>query len=129
MTFDDFYQLPLLTGLFPLTFTTGDKKFNHLTIHCGDCQGPIPDDHTRGTVTSILGDGGYRVAVVDAYQIDAFGLCPDCKCLTRGAYIAHDDMTVTSLGNGPDETIRFHFQRYRTPTRWERIVDFLKRFT
>lgn len=95
MTYEEFYEMPVLSTLFPLKFGYNQVEWTELTLFCNDCKKKVDSNSTRGTVTKVF-SSGYRTVKVD-YELYIYGLCTECDVMTRAVYTLHDDLTLSGV--------------------------------
>ena len=119
MTRGEWLAMPTIVENLPLAFPRGGR-WDVVAIHCNDCERRVPDAETRGHVTPVI--TGYRSAL-SGFDVEMWGICPDCNVSTHAHMVLHDDMTMTRhLADGTTRRIGS-----RRPSWWERLASWLAR--
>lgn len=82
--------MPPVASQMPVVFANG-TCWNEITGSCRGCGQSFAESAFRGVVSRPLPS----VAV-----IEAVGLCPHCRLITRFDYRLHSDMRMTGMRNG-----------------------------
>lgn len=94
----------------PVKFANG-AIWENFTSYCIRCNAPHPARLLRGVIL---------YPTPHMASIEAAGICPDCKLLTRITYRLHDDMRLTGPRNGQWRTWR------PKVSWWQRLVSLFR---
>lgn len=97
----------------PIGFPVHNVSWHELTVSCGICHRDLPDNNTRGTVTSLI---------PNVITVESVSLCKDCLSLIHGIYRFRSDGSV-EYTNQHGQWVRSQGRRV---TWWTRLVERIK---
>ena len=109
MTRSEFFDLPLLSSLFPLVFKNG-VRWTRFSGLCGHCDRKLQQGEIRGSVTRPFDS---------VFVVDAVGLCGACGMITPFKYRLHRDLGITGVSPQTGEWARWQAHR---PSLWKRFL-------
>ena len=96
----------------PIVFPN-NLSWHKLTVTCGICHRDLPDNHVRGTITSLI---------PSVMTLETVSLCKDCLKLIHGIYRFRSDGSV-EYTNQDGLWVK---AQSRHDTWWSRLVDRVK---
>ena len=105
---------PSIASQLPIEFTAEKISWHRITITCGICHKDIVENHTHGTVTSLI---------PGVITVEAVSCCVDCLKLYHNIFRFRSDGAIEWVN---DEGKWCHTYG-KTITWWSKLIDRLKR--